>query len=104
MSVESFYEGMTVSEQKLQIEKSCATGCDKYLQVRAVVTCSCRLYRSSLLSYSLFSLSLSQSYKGCVGRFNAIKGETEANCAPYYMDFWHCVDECAAPKIFAKLK
>ena len=65
-----------MSPQKLEVEKACAAGCDKYLQ----------------------------GYKSCQARFNQLNGETEKDCSPQYLDFWHCVDECAAPKLFAKLK
>jgi ubiquinol-cytochrome c reductase subunit 6 len=28
----------------------------------------------------------------------------EAHCTGQYFDYWHCVDKCAAPKLFAQLK
>ncbi|KAF5837872.1 ubiquinol:cytochrome c oxidoreductase 8 kDa subunit [Dunaliella salina] len=44
-----------------------------------------------------------QEYKACVER---IQGDTtgQAHCSGQYFDFWHCVDHCAAPKIFSRLK
>eukprot|EP00284_Hemiselmis_tepida_P010399 CAMPEP_0174915444 /NCGR_PEP_ID=MMETSP1355-20121228/1100_1 /TAXON_ID=464990 /ORGANISM="Hemiselmis tepida, Strain CCMP443" /LENGTH=76 /DNA_ID=CAMNT_0016160327 /DNA_START=46 /DNA_END=276 /DNA_ORIENTATION=- len=30
--------------------------------------------------------------------------EVVAHCTGQYQDFWHCVDHCAAPKLFATLK
>jgi len=38
----------------------------------------------------------------CARRVEA--GETDENCAEELMHFMHCVDHCAAPKVFAKLK
>eukprot|EP00286_Rhodomonas_abbreviata_P013523 CAMPEP_0181323844 /NCGR_PEP_ID=MMETSP1101-20121128/20021_1 /TAXON_ID=46948 /ORGANISM="Rhodomonas abbreviata, Strain Caron Lab Isolate" /LENGTH=77 /DNA_ID=CAMNT_0023431937 /DNA_START=22 /DNA_END=255 /DNA_ORIENTATION=+ len=46
---------------------------------------------------------------GCTERVNKIIAETPegeevvANCQIQYNDFWHCIDHCAAPKLFAKL-
>eukprot|EP00871_Galdieria_phlegrea_P003533 jgi/Galph1/4180/GphlegSOOS_G2814.1 len=42
-------------------------------------------------------------YRACVKR---IENDTtgEAHCTGQYLDFWHCVDHCAAKKIFQTLK
>ena len=62
MSVEEFYEGMNVSEQKLEIEKACAKNCDKYLQVsgdclRCGRRAPCRSLARLFFSSSLFFFS-----------------------------------------------
>ena len=43
------------------------------------------------------------AYQACAKR---IKGDTtgEAHCTGQYFDYWHCIDKCAAPRIFAVLK
>lgn len=42
-------------------------------------------------------------YEACVSR---VKKDTtgEAHCSGQYLDFWKCVDLCAIPKVFEKLK
>jgi ubiquinol-cytochrome c reductase subunit 6 len=39
----------------------------------------------------------------CNDRVNS-KTKTTETCLEEVMDFYHCVDHCAGPKIFAKLK
>ncbi|KAL4423424.1 hypothetical protein ABPG77_010002 [Micractinium sp. CCAP 211/92] len=42
-------------------------------------------------------------YQACAERVE--KDESgEAHCTGQYFDYWHCIDKCAAPKLFAKLK
>ena len=43
------------------------------------------------------------AYQGCVER---VQQDTtgEAHCTGQYFDYWGCIDKCAAPQIFAKLK
>ncbi|KAI7756214.1 hypothetical protein M8C21_020624 [Ambrosia artemisiifolia] len=41
--------------------------------------------------------------QGCVKRVQA--DETgHKHCTGQYFDYWHCVDKCVAPRLFAKLK
>ena len=40
----------------------------------------------------------------CNERVSSKGGETEETCMEEIMDFYHCMDHCAANKIFAKLK
>lgn len=42
-------------------------------------------------------------YAACTKR---IEGDTSGakHCSPQYFQFWHCVDKCAAPKLFKLLK
>ncbi|KAF3963882.1 hypothetical protein CMV_011772 [Castanea mollissima] len=42
-------------------------------------------------------------YQACVKR---IQGDESGHkhCTGQYFDYWSCVDKCAAPKIFSKLK
>lgn len=42
-------------------------------------------------------------YEACIKRV-AASGDEEAHCTGQYLDFWKCVDACAAKKIFAPLK
>eukprot|EP00199_Chlamydomonas_sp_CCMP681_P008246 CAMPEP_0119104254 /NCGR_PEP_ID=MMETSP1180-20130426/2509_1 /TAXON_ID=3052 ORGANISM="Chlamydomonas cf sp, Strain CCMP681" /NCGR_SAMPLE_ID=MMETSP1180 /ASSEMBLY_ACC=CAM_ASM_000741 /LENGTH=69 /DNA_ID=CAMNT_0007088955 /DNA_START=100 /DNA_END=309 /DNA_ORIENTATION=+ len=44
-----------------------------------------------------------QLYQACVERIKADTTGTK-HCSGQYFDFWHCVDHCAAPKIFENLK
>ena len=41
------------------------------------------------------------AYQECVKR---IQGKHEAHCTGQYFDYWHCVDKCAAPRLFSVLK
>ncbi len=41
------------------------------------------------------------AYQQCVKR---IEGRPEAHCTGQYFDYWHCVDKCAAPRLFSVLK
>ncbi|EKX31795.1 hypothetical protein GUITHDRAFT_91152 [Guillardia theta CCMP2712] len=64
------------------IEESCKGHCQKYLK----------------------------ELEACTERVNKIIAEAkpgdevQAHCTGQYFDFWHCIDHCAAPKLFAKLK
>ncbi|KAF3574254.1 hypothetical protein F2Q69_00063334 [Brassica cretica] len=42
-------------------------------------------------------------YQACVKR---IQGDDSGHkhCTGQYFDYWHCIDKCVAPKLFAKLK
>eukprot|EP00285_Hemiselmis_virescens_P008918 CAMPEP_0173392570 /NCGR_PEP_ID=MMETSP1356-20130122/20160_1 /TAXON_ID=77927 ORGANISM="Hemiselmis virescens, Strain PCC157" /NCGR_SAMPLE_ID=MMETSP1356 /ASSEMBLY_ACC=CAM_ASM_000847 /LENGTH=76 /DNA_ID=CAMNT_0014350397 /DNA_START=19 /DNA_END=249 /DNA_ORIENTATION=- len=46
----------------------------------------------------------------CTARVEALHAsakpgeEIAAHCTGQYQDFWHCIDHCAAPKLFAVLK
>merc|ERR1711942_123448 len=40
----------------------------------------------------------------CNERVSSKSGETEETCMEEILDFYHCMDHCAADKIFAKLK
>ncbi|KAG5392287.1 hypothetical protein IGI04_022250 [Brassica rapa subsp. trilocularis] len=42
-------------------------------------------------------------YQACVKR---IQGDESGHkhCTGQYFDYWHCIDKCVAPKLFAKLK
>eukprot|EP00898_Chlorokybus_atmophyticus_P005610 jgi/Chlat1/604/Chrsp103S00956 len=43
------------------------------------------------------------NYQACVER--AEKDEKgEKHCTGQYFDYWHCIDKCAANKIFQRLK
>ena len=45
-----------------------------------------------------------KAYDECVDRIRSGKVHHEgANCTGQYFDLWHCIDACAAPKIFAKI-
>ena len=41
------------------------------------------------------------AYQACTKR---IEGKHDAHCTGQYFDYWHCIDKCAAPRIFAALK
>lgn len=41
------------------------------------------------------------AYQACAKR---IEGKKDAHCVGQYFDYWHCIDHCAAPRIFAVLK
>jgi ubiquinol-cytochrome c reductase subunit 6 len=40
-------------------------------------------------------------YQECAKRVAGVEGK---HCTGYYMDYWKCVDHCATPKYFHKLK
>ncbi|GAB4848277.1 Cytochrome b-c1 complex subunit 6-1, mitochondrial [Ancistrocladus abbreviatus] len=44
-----------------------------------------------------------QAYQACVKR---IQGDEtgQKHCTGQYFDYWFCVDDCVAPKLFPKLK
>ncbi|RAL44978.1 hypothetical protein DM860_003737 [Cuscuta australis] len=44
-----------------------------------------------------------RQYHACAKR---IEGDETGNkhCTGQYFDYWHCIDECVALKLFAKLK
>lgn len=42
-----------------------------------------------------------QVYQQCVKR---IEGQEGKHCTGYKMDYWKCIDKCAAPLYFPKLK
>eukprot|EP00013_Stygamoeba_regulata_P006532 CAMPEP_0177640048 /NCGR_PEP_ID=MMETSP0447-20121125/6341_1 /TAXON_ID=0 /ORGANISM="Stygamoeba regulata, Strain BSH-02190019" /LENGTH=72 /DNA_ID=CAMNT_0019142105 /DNA_START=43 /DNA_END=261 /DNA_ORIENTATION=- len=46
--------------------------------------------------------SLWKQYEACSARIAKLNDD-EANCAPQFMDYWHEVDKCVAPKLFQKL-
>ena len=41
------------------------------------------------------------AYQACTKR---IEGKKDAHCVGQYFDYWHCIDHCAAPRLFAVLK
>lgn len=41
-------------------------------------------------------------YKACEKRIEGVK--TEKNCAGYYTDHWACIDKCAVPLYYYRLK
>lgn len=43
------------------------------------------------------------NYKACIERIKSDESG-EAHCTGQYFDYWSCVDKCAAPKLFARLK
>lgn len=43
------------------------------------------------------------AYKACAKRIKDDESG-EAHCTGQYFDYWHCIDKCAAPRIFASLK
>ena len=46
-----------------------------------------------------------KAYDACAKRVSSGEVHHEgANCAGQYFDLYACVDKCAAPKIFAKIK
>lgn len=42
-------------------------------------------------------------YQACTKRVEEDK-TGEAHCTGQYFDYWHCIDKCAADKVFAMLK
>eukprot|EP00276_Gloeochaete_wittrockiana_P002998 CAMPEP_0184656260 /NCGR_PEP_ID=MMETSP0308-20130426/16134_1 /TAXON_ID=38269 /ORGANISM="Gloeochaete witrockiana, Strain SAG 46.84" /LENGTH=66 /DNA_ID=CAMNT_0027093291 /DNA_START=76 /DNA_END=276 /DNA_ORIENTATION=- len=42
-----------------------------------------------------------EEYEACSERVHKVR---RGNCAPFFMDYYSCIDKCAAPKIFSKLK
>eukprot|EP00216_Chloropicon_sp_CCMP2111_P004210 CAMPEP_0198234604 /NCGR_PEP_ID=MMETSP1446-20131203/589_1 /TAXON_ID=1461542 ORGANISM="Unidentified sp, Strain CCMP2111" /NCGR_SAMPLE_ID=MMETSP1446 /ASSEMBLY_ACC=CAM_ASM_001112 /LENGTH=80 /DNA_ID=CAMNT_0043915409 /DNA_START=9 /DNA_END=251 /DNA_ORIENTATION=- len=42
-------------------------------------------------------------YQQCVERI-ASDTTGDAHCTGQYFDYWACIDECTAPKLFQKLK
>lgn len=65
------------SDPKPEIEEKCKAQCTKY----------------------------QKAYDACAERIR--KGEVHqegANCSGQYFELWHCIDKCAAPKIFASIK
>ena len=42
-------------------------------------------------------------YEECVKRLEK-DTSGEAHCTGQYLDFWHCIDHCAAKKLFKALK
>jgi ubiquinol-cytochrome c reductase subunit 6 len=68
-------------DPKPQVEESCKVEC--LTQLRAYKACAERIKQP--------------------GADHHGHGEA-AHCTGQYFDFWHCVDKCAAPKLFALLK
>lgn len=46
-------------------------------------------------------LKLLHTYKACTER---IKDDKDAHCVGQYFDYWACIDKCASPRLFARLK
>nr|VDD58834.1 unnamed protein product [Brassica oleracea] len=42
-------------------------------------------------------------YQACVKRIQS-DDSGHKHCTGQYFDYWHCIDKCVAPKLFAKLK
>ena len=59
-------------------------------------------FRYLHLNYSVSSMSCFR-LEECNERVNS-KTKTTETCMEEVIDFYHCVDHCAGPKIFAKLK
>ena len=50
-------------------------------------------------------MAYQKAYDECVVRVQGGHGHGEApNCQGQYFDLWHCIDACAANKIFAKIR
>ena len=90
-----FYEGVNVSPQKLEVETACAATCQPSLE--GYRGCQSRLTPAMIKEGGGLRLSVA-------GRFFSRFFSPGRNCGPAYLDFWHCVDECSAKKLFAKLK
>lgn len=42
-----------------------------------------------------------KEYEACTER---VKAKGDGHCSGQYFDFYHCIDKCAAPKVFSKIK
>jgi len=42
-----------------------------------------------------------KEYEACAER---VQQKGEGHCSGQYFDFYHCIDHCAAPKIFKTIK
>ncbi|KAG7640135.1 Ubiquinol-cytochrome C reductase hinge domain superfamily [Arabidopsis suecica] len=69
------YEQEDVVDQKIYFEESCKPKCVKPLL----------------------------EYQACVKRIQDDESGHK-HCTGQYFDYWHCVDKCVGPKLFAKLK
>lgn len=49
------------------------------------------------------TLTCEMQYKACTKRIKDDESG-EAHCTGQYFDYWHCIDKCAAPRLFATLK